>query len=217
MKTHFPGLIIILVTLGLMAAGCGTMKAPLKSDRMYPSDWPDISSLGTECKDLNGTWIDEGTVVDEKGNLTPVLLSSLFFGNVSTKSGILSLNVITKKLDSNQDSIASLEMVMGTDNKHAPLESHAGNPFIRKELEPCYCIQGTFLAISDVPLEGPNILGWAYLFRVGFAGGQMNVWFTKATDGSLIVKVDEHIAGMILIVPFHTQSSTWARFTRVGD
>lgn len=92
-------------------------KPPLQRDENYSAEWPDISTLGIECKGLDGTYANEGIYYDEKGAQHAILLTSIIPQNSHPQANAVSLKVVTGKMDANHDSTASLQITIGDDKK----------------------------------------------------------------------------------------------------
>ncbi len=70
-------------------------KPPLQREQGYPATWPDIASLGIECKGLDGTYANQGIVIDGKRNPGPILLSGILLTGQPAESNSISLKVVT--------------------------------------------------------------------------------------------------------------------------
>ena len=187
-----------LVVFAVITAGCAMSKPPLQRDKHYSAEWPDISSLGMECQELDGSYANEGVVAGVHGDHQTILLTSILpIGKEFKEAKVVSLKVVTRKKSSNQDTFATLQVIVDGDERH------------QYESSDCFCIQRTFF-------YSPSHWGGGLpLLFVG--GGQRNVWLTKATDGSLIAKIWDYTAGIVVVVPFHKQNYVWARFRPIRD
>jgi hypothetical protein len=185
-------MILIGLIVLLFLTGCAMNKPPLQRDECYPTAWPDITTLETDCQGLNGTYANEGIYVDEKGTHS-ILLTSILPPNRHAKAESVSLNVVTNKIDANADSFATLQLVF--DNS---MMSHDS-----------FCIQRT---LFYTPRSSSGVVPF-----IAIIGSQQNVWLTKASDGSLLANVWDYTAGVVILFPFYIQSHYWARFERIGD
>jgi len=186
-----------LLAFVFLTAGCAMSKPPLQKDQSYPAEWPDISSLGLECKGLDGTYANEGNVNDAGKGLQTILLTSIFPVSVPMEAKSVSLKIVTRKIDSHQDTFATLQITVGNGKKN------------QYEWEDCYCVKRALF-------YSPSQESWAFPY-LALGGSQRNVWLTKATDGSLIAKTWDYSLGYILFVPFYRQSHVWARFKSIVD
>ncbi len=182
----------------MLLAGCAMTKPPLQRDQGYPAEWPDISSLGAECKGLDGTYANQGTVIDRKGIPRTILLTSILLKESPAEVTSISLKVVTKKGRPDQNTFAKLLISFGEQNAK------------EGKLSDCFCIQHTL----SCPNVASSYSGFPYLGLVSY---QQSVWLTKATDGSLVAKIWDCTTGVVVVVPFYKQSYVWARFTRIAD
>jgi hypothetical protein len=185
--------LIALIALSFITVGCAMNKPPLQRDEKYSAAWPDISNLGAECKDLDGTYANEGFYYDGKGALQSIMLTNIIQRKSHPKDKVVFLKIVPGKIDKNQDSFASLQITVEDD----------------KTSIGCFCIKRTLFYVSGSS-------GGALPPAFGY-GSQQNVWLTKANDGSLVAKIWDYSAGAVFIVPFYTQSYIWARFERIGN
>ena len=178
-----------------LTAGCAST-APLQKDKNYPAAWPDISTLGSDGRGLEGSYANEGVAV---GGAEPTILLTSLFPEV-TKVGpssakVVHLKVVPGKPDSHGNSQARLQITLQGD--------------VRYHYEcDCTCVSGNVFYVQSSGGGAIGVIG---------AFGQANVTLTKAVDGSLIAKIFSDTAGIIILVPFYTSSVVWARFPRVGD
>lgn len=185
-----------LLAFVFLTAGCAMSKPPLQKDQSYPVEWPDISSLGLECKGLDGAYANKGTVNAAGKGLQTILLTSILPVNVPMEAKSVSLKIVTRKIDSHQDTFATLQITVGDGKKN------------QYEWGDCYCVKRALF-------YSPSQEYWA--FPPVFGGSQRNVWLTKATDGSLIARIWDYSGDSILFVPFHRRSYVWARFKSIVD
>lgn len=173
--------------------GCVSVHAPLETDKDFPGGWGDISTLGPECKSLDGTYLNEGVVVAANGITQPLSLASVL--NIHSDARTVSLKVRTRKLDQNGDGFITLSVV--DDNTSAI-----------HELEGCYCIKQTLACtqVSETYWSVPNF---------GLGGSQKNVYFSMSQDRSLIAKLQNYRVDVILAIPVFGIKEPWARFNRV--
>lgn len=196
--------IAVLLAFATLGAGCTMHVPPLQRDEHYPAQWPDISSLGLECKDLDGAYANEGIVAAAGVEQQTILLSSVILRGGTTRESkplkeakALSLKVATQNKDSQQTTLATLEVnVYGQQYNSAKLQG--------------FCVKQAFA----IPAVSGSSGGLPY---IGFFAEQRNVWLNKANDGSLIAKVWDIDVGLVLVVPYHHQDYVWARFQRIGD
>jgi hypothetical protein len=173
--------------------GCVSVHAPLEADENFPSAWGVISTLGPECKSLEGTYLNEGATVTANGITQPLLLTSML--NIHSDARTVSLNVHTRKIDQNGDAFVTLRVV--------PNENISS----MHELEGCFCIKQTLACtqVSETYWSVPNF---------GLGGSQKNVYISMADDRSLIAKLQNYHADVILVIPLFGIKEPWARFNR---
>ena len=186
---------VVTLTLSLLfmllLSGCVSIYAPLVKDSSYPVDWPDIAPAGQECEGLVGTYVNEGVVRTGDTKLQRALLTQLL--DIPGTANEVSLSVKTRKLDKYGDAHSTLEVVPG------------GDLGARRELHSCFCVRQTLVC-------GPiRHSGWAVL-SLGFGGSQSNVYMSKLTDGSLIMRLQDYHMDLVVIVPIYGASEPWARF-----
>jgi len=190
----------LLLPLAALLAGCETTKPPLPGDEAYPTDWPGISSLGKECRNLDGLYANEGVVAAPPGVQEAILLTSILPRRVNrqfTKTNCVALKVHTRKTARNgTDTFATLEI------------SIKDEPDYYYEHKECYCIGQAFFYSAGQ---------WGGAFPGWMGGGQMNVWLTSSEDGSLIAKIWHYNTGVAVVVPYYKQNYVWARFNRMEE
>ena len=187
--------LILILLPSAVCLGCVSVHAPLEADKDYPRAWGDILSLGSECKSLEGTYLNAGVTVATDGTTQPLLLTSVFIMQSAART--VSLSVHTRKIDQNGDGFITLRVVSGED------------PSAMKELEGCFCIKQTLACtqVSEKYWSVPNL---------GLGGSQKNVYFSIASDRSLIAKLQNYHADVILAIPVFGIKEPWARFERFG-
>jgi hypothetical protein len=188
---------VALFLVSLFVVGCAAWKPPLQRDEKYPASWQDIASLGPECKALNGTYSNEGLLIDSDGSAQLILLTDILPVGVAGESEFISLKIVTQKIDSNQDTFATLQISVNDDSK-AP-----------QEWEKCYCVKHTLFYVAKTESSG--------IYYIYAIGAQHNVWLTQDMDGALIARIMKYSTGLVTVVPVYWQSHVWARFERIGD
>lgn len=178
-----------------IVAGCASVPPPLKRDKDYPADWPNLSLVGPQCAEISGVYENEGMVTVPSGAPQRITLAAIMpyrdmrlkFGQRENfeKAKAVTLQVFLKK------SRGTLEFAIEKDGRKL------------SGWTDCYFGNGSLMYIAES--GGGSLL-------LAFAASQTNVWLTKAVDGSLIAKIEDSSAGMILIVPFASSGSRWARF-----
>ena len=76
MALHLRRVVVSLAT-AFVAGGCVTLHTPLQPDNAYPEHWGALMALGPECKNVNGTYLNDGDITTENGRFAPVLLTSV--------------------------------------------------------------------------------------------------------------------------------------------
>lgn len=176
-----------------ISQGCVTIQAPLVADLEYPtSAWGEPIVLGPECRAVAGTYSNEGVVIGADGaNSQPLLLTSAL--NISRNAKAVSLSVRTRRLDRNGDAFITLSVVPDGDLTGL------------HELEGCFCIKQTLACtqVSETYWSVPNF---------GLGGAQRNIHFGLSNDHSLIAKLQNYQADVILGLPVFVMKEPWARF-----
>jgi hypothetical protein len=176
---------LILCLLAFLATTTGCLRAPTHPDENYPPEWPQLSSLGTKCQSLAGSYLNKGVVLKKGEPAREVLLSNLLL-----RGSIADIDVLSLRTDVGF-AFTTLYVTSGSREVEVP---H------------CVCYNETVL----VPSIDASSWGFPY---VGMGGSQTNAWLTKATDGSLVVLIEGNTSGIVLIVPYYYQGSTaWGRF-----
>lgn len=181
-----------------ISQGCVTVHAPLVADLEYPtSAWGEPIVLGAECKAVDGTYSNEGVVIRaDGGNSQPLLLTSAL--NISGSAQSVSLSVRTRRLDRNGDAFITLRVVPD------------GNLAGLHELEGCFCIKQTLACteVSETYWSLPNF---------GLGGTQKNIYFGLSHDHSLIAKLQNYHADVVLGLPIFGMKEPWARFPHLDQ
>ena len=171
--------------------GCVSVHAPLEADNNYPEEWGNLLSLGPECKSLEGIYLNEGITTVANGFTQPLLLTSVL--NIRSYPRTVSLSVLTRRLDQNGDTFTTLRVVPDGDIAAA------------HELEGCFCIKQTLACtqVYETSWSVPNF---------GFGRSQKNVYLSRSQDHSLIAKLQNYHADVILAIPVFGISHPWAKF-----
>lgn len=176
--------------------GCVSIHAPLEADTDYPRAWEALSTLGPECKSLEGIYLNEGVTVAANEAAQPLLLTSVL--DIRSDARTVSLSVRTRRLDQNGDAFTTLRIIPD------------GNIAALRELEGCFCIKQTLACtqIAETYWSVPSL---------GFGGSQKNVYFSMARDHSLVAKLQNYHADVILAIPVFGMQEPWVRFNRVAQ
>ena len=192
------GRLWVSLLVATILQGCVAIHAPLVADLEYPtSAWGEPIVLGSECRAVNGTYSNEGEVIGANGaNSQPLLLTSAL--NISSKAQAVSLSVRTRRLDRNGDAFITLSVVPD------------GNLAALHELEGCFCIKQTLVCaqVSETYWSVPNF---------GLGGTQQNIYFGLSHDHSLIAKLQNYHADVILGLPIFVMKEPWARFPQLDQ
>jgi hypothetical protein len=181
----------LLIMLAGWSTGCEMNKPPSNREPGYPTQWPDMASVGAECKGLTGAYTDEGTCVDEKSVTHPVRLSGILSDQLPAAEGTVWLEIVTNKMG--WDGITFSTLRVRTASSQKPTELMAfGWP--------------QALACPDVRSASTVV---PYLL---LNASQQNLWLMKGADGSLLVKVWTYSTGAVVVAPYYKQSCIWARF-----
>ncbi|RFC43139.1 MAG: hypothetical protein DUW69_002259 [Verrucomicrobia bacterium] len=186
----------VLLAWVCLTAGCAST-APLQKDKNYPAAWPDLATLGSDGRGLEGAYANAGVAT---GDAKPaILLTSLLPETAKirpTEAKVVSLKIVPGKPDARGDSQARLQITLQGD--------------VRYHYEcDVFCVSGNVFYVQSSD--------FGVIPYIAMGGSQSNVTLTKAVDGSLIAKIDGSSAGLIFIVPVWGASHAWARFPRVGD
>jgi len=181
--------LLLLATLVLQ--GCVTVHAPLLPDEGYPRDWGELSLLGPECKGVEGTYLNAGWMTGAGGSSQPVSLMEVL--NFVSDAKTVSLNTLTRRVDRNGDAFITLRI------------SAHGDATVVHEREGCFCIKQTLACtqISEKYWSFPNF---------GLGGSQSNAYFAISRDRTLIAKLQNYHADVVLGVPIFGMKEPWARF-----
>jgi hypothetical protein len=184
------------ILTALLAQGCVSVHAPLAPDEAYPHEWGELSALGSECKALEGTYRNDGVARGGTGHDEAISLTSVL--NLRSDAGSVSLSLRTRRIDANGDGFTTLRIVL----------DGAADEF--REHEGCFCIRQT-LACTQI-----SEASWA-LPNFGYGGSQRNAYFSvSSSDGSLIAKLQNYHADVILAIPVFGIREPWARFQKLG-
>jgi hypothetical protein len=193
-----PGVGLLL--LSPLLAACSPTNPMREPDSGYPSSWPPIAHLGTDCLSLSGTYANAGAFVTRDGGdgrvETPVRLTKLLMDNDHPEAATVGLTLSTWSPARDGSSFASLSVAIDGGG------SASGCGF------QAYCINSD-LALPDVRSRKKG------LPFIAAGAEQTNLWLSKAEDGSLIVHTHSYAMGMVVIVPFYSQNDGWARFPPV--
>jgi len=184
-------LLALLLFTASACTGCVTVHAPLVPDKDYPLNWGELSTLGPECRSLEGIYLNAGVVADIDGKAQSMLLTSAL--NILSEARLVSLYVRIRKIDQNGDAFITL------------LASPDDDPAASLELEGCFCIKGT-LACTQVYEKYWSVPNF------GLGGSQRNVYFSRSGDRSLIAKLQNYHADIMLGIPIFGMKEPWARF-----
>jgi hypothetical protein len=184
----------IAILSAYIAPGCVTVHAPLVTDKSYPNNWGELLELGPECKAIEGVYWNEGVTPSADGTIQPVMLTSAL--NLHRNAQTVSLSVRVRQFDRHGDAFVTLGVV--PDNNVADLH----------ELESCFCIKQTLACtqISETYWSVPNF---------GVGGEQSNIYFSISHDHSLVAKMQNYHADVILVLPVFGIKEPWVRFSRV--
>jgi len=187
---------ITLPLLGLLAAwalnGCVTVHAPLRTDARFPDDWGEIVPLGPDCKAIEGSYADAGSLAAAAAG-EPRTASLLGILGLDARAGAVSLAVDTQAADPQGDARATLYAVSDGD---APLH---------QELRECFCVRQTLFCTTGAgKIEGAP--------GVGLGGSQANLYFGLTPKRDLVVKLQTYDAGILLGLPLFNQQEHWLRF-----
>lgn len=180
----------------LVFQGCVAVHAPLQPDEAYPRAWGELSALGPECKSLEGAYFNEGVYTNDNGITQPLLLTSVL--NIPGAARTVNLQVHTRKLGFDGVAFSTLRVVPEGDAAGA------------HELQDCFCIKQTLMC-SEVSKSS-----WA-VPKLGFGGSQSNIYFALSSDRSLIAKLQNYHADVILVVPLFGLQEPWARFKKADQ
>jgi hypothetical protein len=189
-----PVLPAFLLILLCIVTGCA-MTLPVQRDEQYPREWPDISPLRTECKELSGTYSSVGSITTGNGGVRSISFSEILPEGPSSAGGqSVSLRIETVGFDRfNKNVTGSTLFINGV----------ALSAF-------CGCME-TAICCPNIKHSSGS------LGPVMFAGSQRNIWLTKALDGSLLIQITDIGFGLVVVVPYHNRKYSWARFERIAD
>lgn len=191
MRTAFGSLALSSV---LFLEACASMTPPQEREPGYPSAWPDIASLGDGCVGLAGRYANLGTAVNPEGETRPIALTDILLEGTAQDSDSASLEAVMKK-PPKSGAVTPAKLLIGPH----------GSTSYAQEISDCFCIQQALFCpgLHMSSFGGPGF---------GMISGQQNVWLTKGADGTLLVRIESHTTGVVLVVPVHSQSVLWTRF-----
>lgn len=178
----------------LALSGCAAVHAPLAREQNgYPPDWPDIASLGPECKEINGSYHNQGILVNSAGETQSTQLAAIL--NLPASVQRISLEIFTRRLDQSGDAFSTLIATLDD------------NPFNRREFASCFCIRQTLACtrIDEASWSVPSL---------GLGTGQRNVYFSSTQDNSLLARIQDYHVDLIVGVPVFGKSEPWALFRK---
>jgi hypothetical protein len=180
-----------LLLVALVLQGCVTVHAPLLPDEEYPGDWGELVALGPECKGVEGMYLNAGSMAGAGGSTQPVSLMAVL--NFPGEAKTVSLNTHTRRVDQNGDTFITLQVVAD------------GDTTVLREREGCFCVKQTLVCtqISEQYWSIPNF---------GLGGSQSNAYFAISRDRTLIAKLQNYHADVVLGVPIFGMKEPWVRF-----
>ena len=184
--------------------GCAATRAPTPVDPDYPKGWLPLAGLGEECRKLDGTYENNGTLVNASEVSAPLRLTDLLYATDSegrpshdARDAIdatsIGLAVTSKIVDESHNTIGSIRATVEV----------AGRRLERTYRS--YCSKEILLFVPWTP---------AAVSVLGPGGGQRNVWLGFDEEGSLIAKIGDYSWGMAIVVPYGSGSVSWARFKK---
>lgn len=182
---------LTLFLAGSLLLGCSTILAPLTTDNDYPPGWGGLSSLGVECKALEGIYSNEGQLVGSDFTLRPSTLAAVL--NFRSEAKTIYLGLKTRKVG--KDGLVYTTLVAIPDGSRSE----------QRELSGCYCIKQTLACKVTEGFEEKHL---------GLRGSKNNLYLTLAKDRALIAKMQNYHSGVILSVPSGSKEQPWARFPR---
>lgn len=168
-----------------------TVHAPLLAGENYPRAWGEPLALGPECKGLDGTYLNSGSIaIAPKQSDTALLMAILGYPKDATT---VTLATSTRRIDKNGDAFITLRITT----------HDAVTTFYDRE--GCFCIRQTLACtkIAEKYWSLPNF---------GIGGSQSNAYFSVSQDHALIVKLQNYHADVVLGLPIFHMKEPWARF-----
>jgi hypothetical protein len=192
----WPRTLLALLVAAIISLGCVSVHAPLDTDENFPRSWGELTTLGPECKSLDGTYLNQGVTTAGDGIYEPVSLTSVL--NIRSNARTVSLDVHTRRIDQNGDAFITLRIIPD------------GDVAARKEHDGCFCIKSTLACtqVSETYWSVPNF---------GLGGSQSNVYFSMTSERSLVARLQNYHADVILAIPVFGMKEPWARFDTVNQ
>jgi hypothetical protein len=138
--------------------------------------------------------LSTGIVADAHGR--EVSLSLFDVLNLKATARRVSLEVATQRLDEKGDAFSTLVVIAGDAQTN------------RFELKNCFCVRQ---ALACTQLSESS---WAVPY-VGLGGKQSNVYIGSASDGTLIMKLQNYRVDVVFGLPVFQKVEPWARFETV--
>lgn len=186
----------VLAASLLLVAGCAMLTPPDQRDVSYPPHWPNISTVDVKINDFDGTYVNQGTVIDSKGNTAPIQLTGMLT-KVRTVETVVPLRAVITSGKPPHTAFAKLYIGFeeGNNRREKPVR--------------CFSIKHALLfqRVQSSSIDVP------YLYS---ANSQRSVWLMKARDGSLVAKIRDTDSGLILLIPYYVSSYEWPIFPRAA-
>lgn len=195
----------VLFAVTILFGGCAHAPAPLKPDRGYPAEWPQLIALSEGLTELNGIYANKGVATTRDGKIVPIALADLVPRMTPRKKG-------GAKPDLGCEDCVALRVL-------PPKGESLSGPKLRFTLPP-----GPEARVFDAPTIG-NADATQYTLRffadnaiVGFGFNATDITLTCASDASLVARI-HNASGilLLLLIPAGSEEVTWARFERIGD
>ena len=184
---------IIALLMATATEGCTYAPTP---DEHYPSGWPQaFLGAAPDCQRLFGSYANEGKTSRKDRSGHGIRLSDLLFSDDKKALAILG-------------DAKALELHVEKGYFFSTLHVAAGEH--RFEASGCACYDDTL--IVPVAHTAGTVPGLA------LSGTGTTAFFTKASDGSLIVKIKSETSGIVVVVPiYYSHTPVWARFVPIGS
>lgn len=160
----------------------------------YPAGWPSLGTLGPQCQMIRGEFHNHGIAGNVEDN-PPSLLDVLGVPAPEKSPDQVALDISTQWSDSSGDTAASLQVYFVN-------STHTAFPRHPEVFSNCFCLN-KILFCSHSFGEAMGSIGFF---------GESRVFFTRAEDGSLVVKKEQKDFGVVVIIPFYSSSTEWMRF-----
>lgn len=224
-------LLTLSTILSVVIAGGCTASSILR-DKFYPADWPDIIGAGDDCHGIEGTFANKGTLVDEAGHAKEIWLTDLFYGpsfrgeerfsfgeeekfSARRSCERVSLTVETYTFTSLSRPVTRQRLII------TPSRKIASDP--QAQFEPCESMH--LPRSKGYPFEpegkvAPYENGFAvctnnFLYYENTWGARGQGWhFVLASDGTLLVRVNNERLWAFYPVIWWTTEKGWARFSK---